>query len=127
MIAGWISLRVKDPKQVGNWYEQLGLDVIGRRSDIGSVVVGTKDHGRAIVLIPGEPLEHPERLQIHLAVPDVDTAYQRLVSKGIEFKQGPKDMPWRWRHAYTSDPAGHTVEICSPLPDAKDLDSTLLH
>lgn len=73
-----------------------------------------------MVLIPGEPLGNPERLQIRFAVGDVDTEYQRLRSAGINFKEPPRDMPWRWRHAYTSDPAGHTVEIWSPLPDAKD-------
>ena len=127
MIAGWLSLRVKDPQKVGEWYRKFGFELIGGRSDIGSVVVGNRKQGRALVLIPGEPLEHPDRLQIHFAVPDVDAEYARLKSNGIDFKAEPKDMPWRWRHAYTNDPAGHTVEICSPLPDAKDLDSTLVH
>jgi predicted enzyme related to lactoylglutathione lyase len=79
-----------------------------------------------MVLIPGEPLGTPDRLQIHFAVPDVDREYERLRSAGIDFKKPPRDMPWRWRHAYTSDPAGHAVELCSPLPDAHDLDSELV-
>jgi uncharacterized glyoxalase superfamily protein PhnB len=76
-----------------------------------------------MVLLPGEPLDHPDRLQIHFAVKDVDAAFERLSRGGDEFQMSPKDMPWRWRHAYTRDPAGHTIEICSPLSDADDADS----
>jgi catechol 2,3-dioxygenase-like lactoylglutathione lyase family enzyme len=80
------------------------------------------DKGRTIVLLPGDSLEHPDRLQVHFAVPDVDTEYGRLKAAGVQYGP-PKDMPWHWRHIYTSDPAGHTVEICSPLREAEDKDS----
>lgn len=126
MINGWLSLRVEDPKSVSEWYEKLGFRIVGGRPEIGTVVVGTRDFGRILVLIPGENLDHPERLQIHFAVEDVDKEYERLRGMGVEFREPPKDMPWRWRHAYTSDPAGHTVEICSSLRDAQDVDSSLV-
>ncbi|MBV8278936.1 MAG: VOC family protein, partial [Verrucomicrobia bacterium] len=64
----------------------------------------------------GQPLDHPERLQMHFAVPDVDDVYERLKQEGVRFDEPPADMPWGWRHAYTRDPAGHTVEICSRCP-----------
>jgi uncharacterized glyoxalase superfamily protein PhnB len=67
-----------------------------------------------------------ERVQLHFEVRDVDAEYERLKSAGVDFKEPPQDMPWRWRHAYTNDPAGHTVEICSPLPDAKDKDAEFI-
>jgi lactoylglutathione lyase len=126
MIDGWLSLRVEDPKAVGAWYEKLGFEIVGARADVGSVVVGNKKRGRILVLLPGETIEHPDRLQIHFAVPDVDAEYERLTKEGVQFQEPPKDMPWRWRHAYTNDPAGHTVELCTPLPDAKDLDASFL-
>jgi predicted enzyme related to lactoylglutathione lyase len=72
-----------------------------------------------MVLLPGEKIEHPDRLQIRFAVPDVDAAYDRLTKAGVKFHEFPRDMPWRWRRAYTTDPAGHTVELCSPLPNAR--------
>jgi len=123
MIKGWISLRVEEPKKVAAWYiDKLGFEAQGERPGIG-LAVGTKDAGRAMVLLNGEGLEHPERVQLHFEVKDVDAEYQRLREAGVEFSEPPKDMPWRWRHAYTSDPAGHTVEICSPLPDAHDKDA----
>src|SRR5262245_8297282 len=127
MINGWLSLRVHDPVQVGEWYKKLGFEIVGGHPEIGSIVVGTKDKGRVIVLLPGAQLGHPDRLQMHFAVRDVDAEYERLRREGIEFQGPPKDMPWRWRHVYTTDPAGHTVEICSPLPDAADRDSTFVH
>lgn len=75
--------------------------------------------------MPGASVEHPERLQMHFAVPDVDAEYDRLQQEGVQFSEPPKDMPWPWRHAYTSDPAGHTVELMSPLPEAEDPDAAL--
>jgi catechol 2,3-dioxygenase-like lactoylglutathione lyase family enzyme len=123
MINGWLSLRFEDPKAASLWYEKLGFEIIGGSPDFGSIVIGTKDRGRIMVLLPGPQLGHPDRLQMHFAVKDVDSEYDRLKRAGIEFREPPRDMPWGWRHAYTSDPAGHTVEICSPLPDAHDKDS----
>jgi catechol 2,3-dioxygenase-like lactoylglutathione lyase family enzyme len=120
MFPGWISLRVKDPQSVSEWYtKHLGLVVFGGREDIGSLALGTREHGAAIILLPGEPLDHAERLQLHFHVPDVDAAYQRLKREGVDFDEAPEDKPWGWRHAYTRDPVGHTVELCSPLPGAR--------
>lgn len=126
MINGWLSLRVEDPKGVSEWYQKLGFEVVGGRPEVGTIVIGTRDLGRIMVLVPGEQLDHPDRLQIHFAVKNVDAEYDRLRAAGVEFLEPPKDMPWRWRHAYTVDPAGHTIEICSPLPDAQDVDSSFV-
>lgn len=123
MINGWLSLRVEDPHRVAAWYQKLGFEIVGERPDAGGIALGTRDEGRIMVLLPGESVGHPDRLQIHFAVPDLDAEYERLKTAGIQFNEAPKDMPWHWRHAYTQDPAGHTVEICSPLPGAKDKDS----
>ncbi|HLI82534.1 MAG TPA: hypothetical protein VKV17_01385 [Bryobacteraceae bacterium] len=30
-------------------------------------------------------------------VADVDSGYQRLKRAGIDFREHPEDMPWRWR------------------------------
>ncbi|HVX12994.1 MAG TPA: VOC family protein [Pirellulales bacterium] len=119
MFNGWISLRVQDPKGVSDWYkEHLGMEVLGRREDLGTQMLGSVDKGAALIFLPGEKSPDPERVQLHFHVDDVDAEYDRLKGEGVTFKAPPKDMPWRWRHAYTQDPAGHTVELCSPLPDA---------
>lgn len=91
MIKGWISLRVEDPEHVGERYQKLGFDVVGRRTEVGSVAVGRKDEGRAIVLLPGPRIKHPERLQLHFAVPDVDDEYVCLQQQGNRFSEPPKD------------------------------------
>ncbi|MBV8214514.1 MAG: VOC family protein [Verrucomicrobia bacterium] len=120
MFPGWISLRVKDPKEVAQWYSQhLGLEVLGGRHIGGGetqALGSPKEKGPAMILLPGQPLDHPERLQMHFAVPDVDDVYERMKQEGVRFDEPPADMPWGWRHAYTRDPAGHTVEICSRCP-----------
>lgn len=45
MINGWLSLRVKDPSHVAEWYQKLGFEIVGARPDIGTVVVGTREKG----------------------------------------------------------------------------------
>lgn len=56
---------------------------------------------------------------MHFPVTDVDAEYDRLTKRGIKFDEPPENKPWGWRHAYTHDPAGHTVELCTPLAEAK--------
>jgi catechol 2,3-dioxygenase-like lactoylglutathione lyase family enzyme len=122
MFPGWISLRVKDPKEVARWNSHhLGLKVIGGRHIEGGetqALGSPKEKGPAMILLPGQPLDHPERLQMHFAVPNVDDVYERMKQEGVRFDEPPADMPWGWRHAYARDPVGHTVEICSPVPKA---------
>ncbi|MBV8099987.1 MAG: VOC family protein [Verrucomicrobia bacterium] len=119
MLNGWISLRVKDPKQVAAWYtDHKMLELVGAREDIGTRALGSRENGLALILISGDQLDRPDLLQLHLHVKDVDAEYERLKAEGVKFEEPPKNMPWGWRHAYTKDPAGHTVEVCSPLPEA---------
>jgi catechol 2,3-dioxygenase-like lactoylglutathione lyase family enzyme len=119
MFNGWISLRVRDPKQVAAWYtDHRIMERIGSREDIGTQALGSRGHGIALILIPGDQLDRPDLVQLHVHVADVDAEYERLKTEGVRFEGPPKNMPWAWRHAYTKDPAGHTVEVCSPLPEA---------
>jgi catechol 2,3-dioxygenase-like lactoylglutathione lyase family enzyme len=119
MLNGWISLRVKDPKRVAAWYtDHKMLELVGSREDIGTKALGSSEYGPAVILIPGDQLERPDLLQLHLHVMDVDAEYERLKSEGVKFEEPPKNRPWGWRHAYTHHPAGHTFELCSPLPEA---------
>jgi catechol 2,3-dioxygenase-like lactoylglutathione lyase family enzyme len=116
MLNRWISLRVKDSKAIAAWYHEVtGLETVGERKDIGSVALGSQGRGLAIILLRGDGVSDPDKLQIHFAVPDVDAKYNRLKKLGIKFDEPPEDKPWGWRHAYTHDPAGHTVELCTPL------------
>jgi len=57
-------------------------------------------------------------LEIHFDVLDVDTAYQELVKRGVEFEDPPSNRPWGVRMAAFRDPEGFALEIVGPLdPD----------
>jgi catechol 2,3-dioxygenase-like lactoylglutathione lyase family enzyme len=80
--------------------------------------LGTRDNELAVIFIPGDQLAQPKLVQLHFHVADVDAEYQRFKDEGVKFAESRRKMHWGWRHAYTNDPAGHTVELCSPLPEA---------
>jgi catechol 2,3-dioxygenase-like lactoylglutathione lyase family enzyme len=51
------------------------------------------------------------RMQLTLAVDDVDAMCAELVSRGVELLNGPMDRPWGIRTASFRDPGGHIWEI----------------
>lgn len=68
--------------------------------------------------------EHPkdrerrrsEDVGLYFEVDDLDARCRRLKRRGVKFTQGPKDMPWGWRHAYLKDPDGHEVSLFTAGP-----------
>ena len=54
-------------------------------------------------------------LEIHFEVPDVNTAYGKLLEKGVKFERLPANMPWGTRMAALRDPEGNAIEIVGPL------------
>lgn len=61
-----------------------------------------------------QPAPARPRPEIHFEVPDVDAAYAKLRSRGVNFESAPADMPWGVRLAACLDPAGHAVELVGP-------------
>lgn len=53
---------------------------------------------------------------LYFEVDDLDARCRRLRRRGVTFTQGPKDMPWGWRHAYLKDPDGHEVSLFTAGP-----------
>lgn len=51
------------------------------------------------------------RLQLTIAVDDVDATCAELASRGVELLNGPVDRPWGVRTASFRDPGGHIWEI----------------
>jgi catechol 2,3-dioxygenase-like lactoylglutathione lyase family enzyme len=92
VINGWTSLRVPDPRAVAQWYEKLGFEIVGEHPGIG-IAVGTKEKGRVLVLLQGEPVGHPDRVQMHFAVADVDSEYERLKPQGSSSKNRRRRCP----------------------------------
>jgi len=48
-------------------------------------------------------------------VDSVDTTYQALKAKGVQFIHVPKDQPWGIRATYLADPEGNLWEIRQQL------------
>ena len=119
MHISLISLRVSHPEEVSAWYQNyLGLTIMATHPQTGRIVLTTDEPGTSLIFLPGEVPDHPEHIQLHFHVADVDALYTQLQTTGINFSAPPTDMPWGWRHAYTHDPAGHTVKLVTPLTDA---------
>lgn len=107
----YITLPVEDPSSVKAWYvRHMGLHIAWESPDFALLTGRGADLG----LHRGTPLPEPHKVQLHFEVADVDAEYERLVADGLRFHRGPATMPWGYRTAYLSDPAGHTVEIYTP-------------
>lgn len=67
-------------------------------------------------LIEPAPVAGPTsgaRSMFTVRVDDVDALYEKLLSRGVEFLNGPIDREWGPRTATFADPAGHMWEIAS--------------
>jgi lactoylglutathione lyase len=51
------------------------------------------------------------RMQLTIAVDDVDATCAMLAERGVELLNGPMDRPWGIRTASFRDPGGHVWEI----------------
>lgn len=60
--------------------------------------------------------EAGSRLQLTLAVDDVDARCAWLTARGVTLVNGPIDRPWGIRTACFADPGGHLWEIAQPIP-----------
>ncbi len=56
-----------------------------------------------------------DRVLLCADVGNVDTAYETLRAKGVEFTGPPMDKPWGLRTAYFHDPEGNIWEIYHSL------------
>jgi catechol 2,3-dioxygenase-like lactoylglutathione lyase family enzyme len=110
MKLAWINLFVSDVEGVADWYcETLGLKA-QYASPRFTMISGGRG-GADVSFHHGKPQKDPGRIQLHFQVADVDAVYKTLKKKGVKFSSPPKTMSWGWRHVYTKDPAGHTIEI----------------
>jgi catechol 2,3-dioxygenase-like lactoylglutathione lyase family enzyme len=57
------------------------------------------------------PREAGSRLQLTIAVDDVDAMCEELVRRGVKLLNGPMDRPWGIRTASFMDPGGYIWEI----------------
>jgi catechol 2,3-dioxygenase-like lactoylglutathione lyase family enzyme len=109
-----VTIFVQDLAALRDWYtSQLGLTVSEETSRF--VRLADRDGRPCVAFHVGEPLGHPDQVQLHFEVDDVDAEHERLRAAGLAFHEPPENKPWGWRVAATRDPAGHTVELVKPL------------
>lgn len=113
MKLQYVTLLVADPRPLCDWYARhLRLQVV---PETERSVRLAGDGGADLLFHVGDQLDHPERVSLHFLVEDVDSEYERLVADGVSFDRPPEDMRWGLRTAYLKDPAGHTVELVTPI------------
>jgi catechol 2,3-dioxygenase-like lactoylglutathione lyase family enzyme len=91
------------------WTDLIGLEVV---IDDGEYLRLGGAGGYSMGMERAEEGDAPE-LEVVVRVPDVDAAYERLRTAGIECGGPPADMPWGARHIWLRDPDGHLISIYS--------------
>ncbi len=73
-----------------------------------------KVNGTATSVVRGEP--PTPHLVLAVLVPDVDEAFERLMSMEVKFQAPPTNRPeMGLRNAFLRDPDGRMVEIAAPI------------
>jgi catechol 2,3-dioxygenase-like lactoylglutathione lyase family enzyme len=125
-VASWpkgiavITLFVEDLAAAKRFYQDVfGLairfeDPDSAVFDFGNMTVNllkTTAAGELIEPAAVASREVGSRLQLTIAVDDVDAMCAELVRRGVELLNGPMDRPWGVRTASFVDPGGHIWEI----------------
>ncbi len=50
-------------------------------------------------------------VRLYFEIQDLDGFCRKLQAKGMYIPQGPRMMPWGWRHVYVNDPDGHEISL----------------
>jgi catechol 2,3-dioxygenase-like lactoylglutathione lyase family enzyme len=89
------------------FYTTLGLQLIVRDRHYLRFECPEGGSTFSIELVGAVPAD--EQVTIYFETGDLDDLCDRLTVAGIQFDQGPRDMPWLWREARLSDPDGHNL------------------
>ena len=114
MRIAMVTIWVEKPQVLSKWYQDV-LDMHVVQETPRFVQLGWSEDDALLAFHVGEPIGNPQGLQFHIRVDDVDETFRQLLSKGVTFDGEPSDKPWRLRSASFSDPAGHSLEIETPL------------
>ncbi|KES06287.1 glyoxalase [Streptomyces toyocaensis] len=117
---GAITLFVEDLEATKRFYvEVFDLPVTFEDDDsavfgFGNTLINLLRTAAAGELIDPAPVAGPDsgsRVQLTLAVADVDAKCEELAARGVTLLNGPMDRPWGIRTASFRDPGGHIWEI----------------
>lgn len=59
---------------------------------------------------PGTPMAS-DGVRLYFEIRDLDGFCRKLQARGFYIPQGPRVMPWGWRHVYINDPDGHEISL----------------
>ena len=115
-----ITLFVEDLDAAKHFYREVfGLPVTFEDDNsavftFGETMINLLRTSEAYELIEPATVAGPDagsRMQLTLAVDDVDAMCAELISRGVVLLNGPMDRPWGIRTASFRDPGGHIWEI----------------
>jgi catechol 2,3-dioxygenase-like lactoylglutathione lyase family enzyme len=122
-----IGLVVEDMERSLAFYRELGLDVpddADQRPHVEATLPGglrlAWDRQETIRSFDPDwqPPSGGQRIGLAFRLdgpPEVDAAYEHLVSLGYDGHKPPWDAPWGQRYALMRDPDGNAVDLFSPL------------
>jgi catechol 2,3-dioxygenase-like lactoylglutathione lyase family enzyme len=102
-----VTIESTDLKRSEDFYSCLGLSVIVRTDRYLRFECPGGSSTFSVELVD----ETPSRsgVMVYFESDDLDGLCERLKGEGIQFEQGPMDMPWLWREARLRDPDGHRL------------------
>jgi catechol 2,3-dioxygenase-like lactoylglutathione lyase family enzyme len=115
-----ITLFVEDVGAAKQFYREVfGLPIVFEDDnsavfDFGNTLINLLQTAAAHELIAPAVVASREggsRLQLTIAVDDVDAMCAELATRGVALLNGPMDRPWGLRTASFRDPGGHIWEI----------------
>ena len=107
MDLNQVTIESTDLKRSEDFYSRLGLSVIVRTDRYLRFECPDGSSTFSVDLVDVSPSS--SGVTIYFESDDLDGLCERLKSQGIQFDQGPKDMPWLWREARLRDPDGHQL------------------
>ena len=119
-----ITLFVEDVEAAKAFYREVfGLPVTFEDDasavfSFGNTIINLLTASAAGELIQPAAVGAPDagsRLQLTIAVDDVDATCAVLAARGVELLNGPIDRPWGVRTACFRDPGGHIWELAQPV------------
>ena len=112
-----VAINVRDLERAETFYRQvLGLTVGSRSDERRRVFLRAGGQAGMIVLIEDKGEWPAQHLAFTVDAADIDAAAAALRRAGVEV-EGPVTHDWMpARSAYFSDPDGHELELCAPLP-----------
>lgn len=89
------------------FYRALGLKLIVKNDHYLRFECPVGESTFSVELVHAVPDD--EHVTLYFENDDVDSAYEALRSRGVEFDHPPTDMPWLWRESRLRDPDGHRL------------------